>query len=197
MNIDRNLCAGSRHGTADAYRHYWCRCPDATAANSLYGKMRRAGLIEPVWVDNTGVVRRRQALAAIGYGLNDLAPYFGLTCRSLGDHAGQRRVRRDTLQRWREVYDRLSMTPGPNEFARLWARRRGWPPPLAWDDDSIDNPAAKPNLGSRRARDRVDVAEEARFLLGFGQSIPAVAKQLDVSEQYLRLLLGGGKRAAA
>jgi hypothetical protein len=26
----------------------------------------------------------------------------------------------------------------------------GWVPPLAWDDDTIDNPQAKPDLGEKR-----------------------------------------------
>lgn len=197
MNIDRSDCDGTRHGTADAYRHYGCRCPDATAANTRYGKMWRAGLIESTWVDNIGVTRRRQALAAIGYGLTDLAPYFGLNCRSIGGHTSQRKVHRDTFAQWCRVYDLLSMTPGPNQQARKLAQRQGWPPPLAWDDDTIDDPAAKPDLGDDSARSAAELAAEAQFLLGFGMSRPAVAKQLRISEAWLRQLLGGGKRAAA
>jgi WhiB family redox-sensing transcriptional regulator len=40
-------------------------------------------------------------------------------------------------------------------------------------------------------------AEEARHLLAFGMGLPAVAKQLGVSEGWVRQLLGSGKRAAA
>lgn len=197
MNIDRSGCTGTRHGTADAYRHHRCRCPDATAANSRYGKLRRAGLIEPTFVDNIGVVRRRQALAAIGWGLADLAPYFGTQWRGIGDHASNRRVRRDTLERWRRVYDLLSMTPGPNDLVRKRAKNRGWVPPLAWDEDRIDDPDARPNLGGRSARRTADVSAEARFLLGFGLSEFEVAKRLDVSVDWVKRLLGGGKKAVA
>lgn len=191
-------CRAGQHDTANAYRNHGCRCPEATAANTRYRKRRAAGMLIPASMDNTGVVRRRQALAAIGYGLRDLEPYFNTTSRGIGTYATPgRRVFRATYRRWCEVYDLLSMTPGRNVRAKLEARKRGWAPPLAWDDDTIDDPDAKPDLGDKRARDRVDVVEEARHLLGFGMSRPAVAKQLEVSEQYLRLLLGGGKRAAA
>lgn len=52
-----------------------------------------------------------------------------------------------TVARWREVcevYDRLSMTPGPSAHTAGWAAKRGYAPPLAWDEDSIDDPAARP-----------------------------------------------------
>jgi hypothetical protein len=51
------------------------------------------------------------------------------------------------------------MTPGPSDYYRNKARGLGWAPPLAWDDDLIDNPQAKPDLGERRA-----VKFDERFL---------------------------------
>lgn len=43
-----------------------------------------------------------------------------------------------------KVYDELSMTLGPSNITRLRAEAKGWPPPLAWDDDRIDDPAYNP-----------------------------------------------------
>ena len=58
-------------------------------------------------------------------------------------------------RRTRDVYDRLSMTPGPSQVCRDRARARGYLPPLAWDDDSIDDPRAVP-AGSDANPDEVD-----------------------------------------
>lgn len=144
MTIDRSGCAAPRHGTASAYSFGRCRCADARRASRYYRGAIRYGLNDPAWVDNTGVVRRRRALAAIGWSLTDLAPYFGTTWQTVGMHAAGDRVRRDTLDRWRAVYEQLSMTIGPSRQAREYAQRQGWAPPLAWDDDTIDDPDASP-----------------------------------------------------
>ncbi len=53
-----------------------------------------------------------------------------------------------TIQRWREIselYDRLSMTPGPSPQTRGWAKTLGYAPPLAWDEDTIDDPRSRPH----------------------------------------------------
>ena len=46
------------------------------------------------------------------------------------------------------MYDRLSMQPAPESITaartRLWASRKGFAPPLAWDDETIDDPMAEP-----------------------------------------------------
>lgn len=56
-----------------------------------------------------------------------------------------------SAQGWRqtrEVYERLSMSPGPSQTCRDRARSRGYAPPLAWDEHTIDDPRATPQLGS-------------------------------------------------
>ena len=94
-------------------------------------------------VPRIGAVRRVQALLAMGWphralgdaGIANSAQIIGTT----GDLI--------TVQRWRQVrdvYDRLSMTPGPSPETRGWAAKLGYPPPLAWDEESIDDPSATP-----------------------------------------------------
>jgi hypothetical protein len=91
-------------------------------------------------VPSVGAVRRVQALMALGWRKADLADQ--------GVPAGQLVARsRDLIgvTRWRqvrEVYDRLSMTPGPSQAARDRAAARGYLPPLAWDEETIDDPRA-------------------------------------------------------
>lgn len=96
-------------------------------------------------VPNVGAVRRIQALMALGWRKADLA--------AEGIPSGQLVTRsRDliSVEAWRkvrDVYDRLSMTPGPSQAARDRATARGYPPPLAWDDETIDEPRATPQHG--------------------------------------------------
>jgi hypothetical protein len=69
---------------------------------------------------------------------------------------------RTTADAITRVYDELSMTVPQDDEAgrspragrihdrqRRLAARRGWAPPLAWDDDTIDDPAATPATGAR------------------------------------------------
>lgn len=164
--IDRSTCSGTSHGTSNDYRNHGCRCPDAAQDNTRYGKRRRAGLHRPGWVSSVGVVRRRQALAVMGYGLRDLAPFFGTSWRGVGNYLARPHVHRSTFERWVEVYDRLSMTPGPNVRAREYARKLGWAPPLAWDDDEIDTPDAVPTGRPRPFRAPADLERVAAALAG-------------------------------
>ena len=102
-------------------------------------------------VDITGTTRRLRALVAIGYTQADLAARLGITpANSTALFHAQGRVLASTALKVVDLYDRLSMTSGPSQAARDRARRLKWAPPLAWDDEDIDDPAAKPDLGQRR-----------------------------------------------
>lgn len=96
-------------------------------------------------VPSVGAVRRVQALMALGWRKGDLeaegVPTGQLVMRSreLISVEGWRQVR--------DVYDHLSMTLGPSQAARDRAAARGYRPPLAWDDETIDDPRATPQRG--------------------------------------------------
>lgn len=108
-------------------------------------------------VPSIGATRRVRALMAIGWRKADLlaqgVPSAQLVTRARDwiSVAGWRQTR--------DVYDRLSMTPGPSQTCRDRARSHGYAPPLAWDQDTIDDPRATPQLGlaSAGAIDRVVV----------------------------------------
>ena len=92
-------------------------------------------------VPRVGVVRRVQALMAMGWSHHELGqagvPNTARLLTGTGNLV--------TIQRWREIselYDRLSMTPGPSPQTRGWAKTLGYAPPLAWDEDTIDDPRA-------------------------------------------------------
>ena len=101
-------------------------------------------------VDMTGTTRRLRALVAIGYTQTDLCARLGITSANgtqLFTASRKGRVRATTACQVASLYDELSMTPGPSQDARNRAHRKGWAPPLAWDDDTIGSPEAQPNPG--------------------------------------------------
>lgn len=125
-----------------------------------------------------GTRRRLQALVALGWSQNKLATRLGWTPANFSKmllHQGQVTVA--TADAVKALYDDLSMTPpAPTDWrdagsitrAKSRAAHLMWLPPLAWDDDDIDDPSATPAHmaeGSRRSED-VDPAVIERILAG-------------------------------
>lgn len=108
---------------------------------------RRRARGGPLTVDSIGTIRRLRALLALGHRYADIAALTPYRAAFLGALATGRRprVNADTADLVRAVYDRLSMTVGPSVRTRSYARNRGWPPPLAWNEGAIDDPAARPS----------------------------------------------------
>jgi transcriptional regulator with XRE-family HTH domain len=122
---------------------------------SHYSALRRRKITLGKWIPRgevTGSARRLQALVAIGYTQAEIARQMGTheswVSRLVGGYG--RQVNAETVARIKEVYDRLAMTPGPSDRARRHAHKHNWAPPLAWDEDTIDDPAAKPDVGVHR-----------------------------------------------
>lgn len=134
-------------------------------------------------VDITGTTRRLQALVAAGYTQTDLCARLGITAANSTDlfHA-QGRVLAATALRVHDLYDALSMTAGPSQPARDRAHRMGWAPPLAWDDDTIDNPNATPDLGERATVTWVERYQELRDL---GLSQDEIARRMGIERESL------------
>lgn len=142
-------------------------------------------------VPGSGAARRLRALAALGWTAVLLEQHTGLTCIRLRDLRKQNTARISTADHRAiaDAYDRLwNQTPPYTKYTeavRRRAERRGWPPPMAWDDDptsphGIDNPAATPaaaGLGRKRDRDAAQLAE-VEYLLGCGVPAHQVADQL-------------------
>lgn len=133
-------------------------------------------------VPRVGAVRRVQALMAMGWSHHELAAAGVPNTARLLSGTGHL----VTLERWREVcevYDRLSMTPGPSPETRGWAKSLGYPPPLAWDDDAIDDPTARPHhqdTSSLHAR-VVDMVAVRRALDGRNQATGLTAPERSVA----------------
>lgn len=160
--------------------HYATTTPKI--ARALYGVTGSIGTGNG-YVAAVGTMRRLQALRALGWSLDALAPHVGITGQGIsyicaGRTAHVKAVVRDSVER---VYRDLSMSlPRPTseyeragfDRARRYAARMGWVPPLAWDDDSIDDPAATPHdiappkrKTGGQGRPARDVAEDVEFIL--------------------------------
>ena len=135
------------------------RCLQPVTARGLckrhYAARRYQMMVRGQWtgrVNSTGTARRLQALVALGY------PQTYLWDRLTGDAKRQNchhllvqarpTVNAETARKVAELYDELSMTPGPSVRSRRKATYHGWAPPLAWDEDEIDNPEAHPDKGA-------------------------------------------------
>lgn len=132
------------------------------------------------YVDATGTRRRLQALAVMGHSARVLAERLGNADHSgvLDIQSGKvATVRRRTAQAVATLYDELWDVPGTAR-PRAAALRRGWLPPLAWDEDTIDDPHVTPDPRLLRpARETLHV-DDVRELLEQGHTRVQVAERL-------------------
>lgn len=151
-------------GTIAGYRAHWkngtptCQpCRDAQAAWQRQYEIRRY-VTGPMLIDSTGTARRLRALCAMGWRLSDIGDRLGVSGRNMHRPLNQAKVHRATAAKVAALYDELSMTLGPSERSRYLARHAGWPPPLAWWDENIDDPKARPVRGWRMPQVMDDAA---------------------------------------
>ena len=106
-----------------------------------------------------------------------LAARYGCTVQAVQKMLTYSRVSPATATAVRALYRELWDQPPPEGTpaerqaaarARNHARRQGWCPPAAWDDDEIDHPAAVPAPGWRRFP-VADAIREARERAGLSQ----------------------------
>lgn len=134
-------------------------------------------------VDATGARRRLRALSVLGYTLPVLAAQVGLTTETIGSiRQGRRgRLRMSANQEITAVYDRLwkvdplsiGVSAEGAARARTHATKSGWASPLAWDDDTIDDPSAVPQVEADEGlgEDFVDEAAVRRYLTDPGAQV--------------------------
>lgn len=145
--------AQHQHGTLGAYQYDGCRCFPCCLNRSRAHDAYSAGQpwLEYDWRPAVGVARRLQALTAIGWSDAHLADRLDLhrsyVVRLRADKNSSGDVTPATYDAVARVYDDLWDTPyiGPySSRTKRLAARKGWAPPLAWDDDAIDDPHAQP-----------------------------------------------------
>ena len=195
-----------RHGTyAGASAHYKSGekpCPPCEQAAMRRRKRNRylAEIGHPASVPAFGLVRRVHALQAIGWTQPQIAEAAGIALKTLRNPLWRgNSVYRATHEAVADAYERLCMklppeTSGQQQrdaaYARTVARKKGWAPPLAWDD--IDDPNERPKTGSRgRSVDEIDPVIVDRLL--HGEHVPAAVAEK--AEALRRWVAAGGSRA--
>lgn len=115
-----------------------------------------SALADSALVDATGTRRRLQALVAVGWSGAELMRRIGVIGTDFPKLAHRDRVLARTERAVRALYDQLwdAAPPASTRFARAtrsralsFAAARGWAPPMAWDDATIDDPAARAATG--------------------------------------------------
>ena len=173
-----------RHGTNAGYVEHIatktpsCQpCRDAHAAYKRGLRTRRyLARVDKLTRDATGAHRRIRALQAIGWTFAEINDAAGKPGNHFGGFSGNvlryRRIGPGTFAAIEQAYRALSMTvpQGPyRDRNRSIAKRRGYVPPLAWDD--IDDPAETPKglarpRGEKFGNNHLDPVVVERVLAG-------------------------------
>lgn len=188
------------------------RIRPATAAALLAVRPILANLAPGATVHPAGTRRRLQALSACGFPAVRLAAHLRLSSSHLSmlmrpGYTG--RVAAATARAVAALYDQwwnadphaCGVSKHGATYARTVAAKQGWPPPAAWDDDTIDDPAATPDLGDAGRRQHA-LAEDAAFIAETtGVTDPdLIAERLGISRNYydkIRERAGLAERSAA
>lgn len=128
-----------------------------------------------------GTTRRLQALAVHGWTNAEICSRADVNQSVVSDAQAARRplIAAAAAARIADVYAELSGTAGPSKMAHDRAAGRGWMPPEAWDQDTIDDSTSKPYCA------RWDVAEAAR-LRGEGWSYGELSRLYGVAAKTVR-----------
>ncbi|MEU2426969.1 hypothetical protein ABZ619_39155 [Streptomyces sp. NPDC007851] len=124
-------------------------------------------------ISSIGSRRRLQALATLGWTLRALAPRCRLSEGQLAYVMQSPTTSAAVAVTIRDLYNELwHRSPDESEVkgyitrrAKTIAARSGWHGPLAWDDDTIDDPKVRPRRG-RKDDGGVDMAKVMRRLEG-------------------------------
>jgi hypothetical protein len=143
-----------------------------TAARLLAVRPSLETAADRATTDATGTRRRAQALVTRGFPQRFIAGRLGMEPTNFSKTLRTPRVAVSTARRMLALYDELwdrdpaefEIPSRSIEYARRVAEHRGWAPPGAWDDASIDDPSAVPDLGAQMPLP-LAVAENVEFII--------------------------------
>lgn len=197
---DHTCPAPASHDLEPGYNR-GCRSGAAKEHHRIVRKRRRENRWVSRRVPSIGTARRLQALATMGWTMVELAERLG-TCPAYlrkTARADRDRVWRDTATAVADLYDQLWDQHGRSTITASRARAKGWVPPLAWDDDTIDDPNAEPQVKpkppakttplehgravrmQRQSEDAAETRARVGELTSAGLSATQVAERLNIT----------------
>lgn len=150
-----------------------------------------------------GTQRRLMALASRGWSPDAIQAATGIPAADLAAAMHDRRETWLSLNRrvavaYNLLWNRQPPRATPRDqaqadTAQAQAQRRGWAPPMAWDDDIIDQPHGEPATGwkpsNRTSHRTADLMEDAAFVrehCGYRQAtMGQLAERLGVTRDVL------------
>lgn len=135
------------------------------------------------FVLNIGGRRRIQALLYMGWRHKDMTEWFGFSSALVLSQVGNwiSRRKHDAIK---AAYDQHWNQQGPSAKTTRLAIKAGYAPPLAWDEDEIDDPEAIPAGVEETSSYGVTAethVEEAEFLLAAGTAPAEIPARLGLS----------------
>ena len=183
--ISRETGIDERH-LRHIYDQKWVH--PSTAARIL--RVPSTAALDGADVPALGSIRRLRALQVMGWTNAMLGEETGLASDVITYliQGRRERVKASSVRVIAETFNRLQLTP-PTETiatkrARLRAERRGWAPPLAWDEESLDDPNAQPDMSKRKTlqrRPRSLFSEEYRELKDMGLIDERIAERMGIT----------------
>lgn len=179
MGISRSNLATLRYGYRGAKAGIHQQTVNEAIATALIAL--DADSVATAIVPGLGSTRRLQALVAIGHTQLELAAALG---RDVGNLSGlvlghQQRITTSTRAAVTALFDTMwdqYHTGAGADRARRVAERRGWLPPMAWDD--IDTDSTPPDLATSQSRGE-RILEDVEWLLEAGESLPVILSTVD------------------
>jgi plasmid maintenance system antidote protein VapI len=160
-------------------------------------------------VDSTGTSRRIQALVAVGWSMSKIATRLGIDRGNFTALAqGRTAVTVAHAKAVTTLYDQLwDQVPEHAEWRAYiaysrslsYAAKAGWVVPMAWDEDTIDNPDASPDLagttGGINGRPNKFEIEDIDFILDNDPlTIEQLADRLHVTRNTIEHRLAQAER---
>jgi hypothetical protein len=180
----------------------------STAAALLAVRALPESFADYATVDGTGTRRRLQALSAVGWSISSLGRELGVSPGVAHRYVNSVSVKAVTAARVKALYDRLWDVAPPEStkgervaasHARGNAARRGWPLPMAWDDETIDDPAGKPS-GAATEQSTYRKLPEGEELLVLvdeqGETHQAIADRFEVKVKSVKSALIRARKKA-
>lgn len=196
VGVGRSTITNMIQGRRDRGHAPYARVARETAEKIFSVKPGMESLSPGSHVDATGTHRRIRALVSIGHSATSLGKRIGVTSSNMHSMMFRNKVLVRTDQVVREMYEELWDKPNIGEEwhgkaaasrARNYASARGWLPPMAWDDDLLDDPNYYPvvpeSVGSKVDVKREAFIEEVEFFAEAGERISSVARALGITEE--------------